>query len=125
MDYDDDGGPGEAAASPAAAGSLSASDNRRDERETSPPQLRTARGEQRGERDDGEVRALRQTEPLLKPEMLDRLLQPGPKLTKNVRYVKTEMERYADRLTIERRNAEEAERVSLRYIIFNFKKFTI
>ena len=58
-------------------------------------------------------RALRQTEPLIKPEMLDRLLKPGPKLAQNVRYVKAEMERYADRLKIEKSNSELAERVNL------------
>ena len=120
-EYDNvDKGPGEAAV-PFAARSFSARDERRDERMVRPPPLRSARGELRGERNENEAegRPLRQTEPLIKPEMLDRLLQPGPRLVRNIRYVKAEMERYADRLIIEKRNALDTERVS--FFLFTVK----
>lgn len=66
-------------------------------------------------------RALRQVGPLIRPEMLDRILMPGPNLEQNVRYVKTEMERLTDRLTIERRKADEAEMVRYKQLdTYNF-----
>lgn len=80
------------------------------------PPLRSARESEPLEgRPAAKSATLRLSEPLLKPEMLDNLLKPGPKLDQNLRYIKAEMARYASQLEIERQNSADVERVRLRY----------